>query len=285
MEEIVASAGYALGHSEREMGRLSVQARALEPFTRRMLEQAGVSRNMRVLDVGSGAGEVAFLCASLVGPAGEVIGVDRAPAAVETAAERARGAGFGNVSFLAGDPCEMPFEKPFDAVVGRLVLMHQPDPVAMLSKLSRLLRPGGIVAFQEFDIAGAHSFPPARTFEQCLKWVTAALAGAGTDTRMGLKLYSAFVAAGLPSPSMSLDAGIWGGADNPAAVMLTDVARSLLPAIEKFGIATPAQVQIDSLQQRIQAEILAAGGVAIMPLLIGAWTMLHRTSTDGTPPR
>ncbi|MGH9666924.1 MAG: class I SAM-dependent methyltransferase, partial [Bryobacteraceae bacterium] len=274
MDGTGGSAGYALGHSQREMGRLSAQARALEPFTRRMLEQAGVSRNMRVLDVGSGAGDVALLCALLVGPAGEVIGVDRAPAAVETAMERACGAGFGNVSFLAGDPCEMPFEKPFDAVVGRLVLMHQPDSVAMLRKLSRLLRPGGIVAFQEFDIAGAHSFPPAQTFEQGLQWIMAAFAGAGTDPRMGLKLYPTFVAAGLPGPSLSLDAGIWGGANNPVGPMLTDVVRSLLLAIEKFGIATPAQVQIDSLQERIQAEILAAGGVAIMPSLIGAWTRL-----------
>jgi hypothetical protein len=92
---------------------------------------------------------------------------------------------------------------------------------------------------------------------------------------MGAKLYSTFVEAGVPAPSMSLDAGIWGGGDNPAASMITEVIRSLLPVLEKSGIATAAQVEIGSLRERIQQEILAAGGVAMTPSLIGAWTKLH----------
>jgi hypothetical protein len=52
------------------------------------------------------------------------------------------------VTFLAGDPAEMPFETPFDAVVGRVVLMHQPDPVAMLRKLSRMLRRAALLLFR-----------------------------------------------------------------------------------------------------------------------------------------
>ncbi len=266
--------GYALGHSEREMRRLSAQARIFEPFTRRMITEAGVLEGMRVLDVGAGTGDVAFLCASAVGPAGQVIGVDRAQAAVETAQGRALSFGLGNVTFALGDPSEMSFEKPFDAIVGRLVLMHQPDPVVMLSKLSRLLRRGGIIAFQEFQIGGPHSFPSVPAYEQCMEWIKAAFAATGTDTQMGAKLYSAFIDAGLPPPSMSLDAGIWGGDDNPAAMMMTEVIRSLLPLLEKSGIATKEQVGINSLQDRIQREILAAGGVAMSPSLIGAWTRL-----------
>jgi ubiquinone/menaquinone biosynthesis C-methylase UbiE len=272
LDAISAGASYGLGHSKRELGRLSAQARIFEPFTRRMLEQAGVSQGMRVLDVGSGTGDVAFLCASLVGPVGEVIGMDRAPAAVETA--RARAAALENVSFALGDPGDMSCEKPFDAVVGRLVLMHQSDPVAMLRTLSRLLGRGGIIAFQEFDLSGARSFPPLQTFDQCMEWIREAFARTGTDARMGAKLYSAFIAAGLPAPSLSLDAGIWGGDDNPAAMMVAEVIHSLLPVLEKFGIAAEAQVEIGSLRERVQNEILAGGGVAIAPSLIGAWTKL-----------
>ncbi|HSM79358.1 MAG TPA: hypothetical protein VLT57_17085 [Bryobacteraceae bacterium] len=90
---------------------------------------------------------------------------------------------------------------------------------------------------------------------------------------MGMKLYSAFTGAGLPAPTLSLDAGIWGGADNPAAVMVTEVTRSLLPVL-KAGIATEAEVAIDSLQDRVQQEILAGGGVALSPPLIGCWSKL-----------
>jgi SAM-dependent methyltransferase len=272
MEAIGSGAGYALGHSRRELERLTGQATMFGPFTSRMLQQAGLSSGMRVLDVGSGAGDVAFLCEQLVGPSGEVTGIDKAHAAVETANQRARRAGLENVKFIAGDLSQISFETPFDAVVGRLVLMHQPDPVATLRRLARMVGQGGFVAFQEFDITGARSYPPAPMFEKSLEWILAAFSRAGTDTRMGLKLYSTFIAAGLPAPAMSLDAGIWGGENNPASYMLTEVVRSLLPVIESAGIATEAEVDIDSLQQRLENDILAGGGVAISPSLIGAWT-------------
>jgi protein-L-isoaspartate O-methyltransferase len=66
MDGISGGASYGLGHSERELGRLSAQARIFEPFTRRMVEQAGVSQDMRVLDVGSGTGDVAFIATNAV---------------------------------------------------------------------------------------------------------------------------------------------------------------------------------------------------------------------------
>jgi cyclopropane fatty-acyl-phospholipid synthase-like methyltransferase len=58
---------YPLGHSEHELERLNTQARYVEPVTRRFFREAGVKAGMRVLDVGSGAGDVAFLAADLVG--------------------------------------------------------------------------------------------------------------------------------------------------------------------------------------------------------------------------
>jgi len=240
-----------------------------------MLQQAGLSEGMRVLDVGTGTGDVAFLCASLVGRTGTVTGIDKSAAAIETAAGRARDAGIGNVDFVVSDAADVSFNRSFDAIVGRLVLMHQPDAAGLLRKLARLLTSGGIVAFQEFDISNAKTFPPSPSFAQCLEWIMKAFEKAGTDTRMGPKLHSAFVSAGLPPPAMSLDAGIWGGENNPAAGMVTEVVRSLLPALEKFGIATASAVQVDSLQQRLEHELAVTGGVATTPSLIGAWTRLQ----------
>src|SRR5689334_19199253 len=109
MEGTGGASVYALGHSQREIGRLSAQARVFEPFTRRMIQEAGLSQGMRVLDVGSGAGDVAFLCSTLVGPTGQVVGMDKAAAAVDAATERARSSGFDNVTFALGDPVEMAF--------------------------------------------------------------------------------------------------------------------------------------------------------------------------------
>ena len=75
---------YVLGHSDREISRLRVQARMLEPATRQFLREAGIEAGMRVLDIGSGAGDVAFLAAELVGASGEVIGCDLAAASIDT---------------------------------------------------------------------------------------------------------------------------------------------------------------------------------------------------------
>ena len=78
-------APYVFGHSEVELRRLAFQASLLNPVTRRLLVDAGVTSGMRVLDVGTGVGDVAFLVAELVGDTGSVVGVDRAPAAVAVA--------------------------------------------------------------------------------------------------------------------------------------------------------------------------------------------------------
>ena len=82
------------GSSTLRLERLSAQARLLEPFTRRMFEDAGIGPDMRVLDVGCGHGDVTLLAAEYVGPSGE-----------------------------------MAFAEPFDAVVGRAVLGYVEDPV------------------------------------------------------------------------------------------------------------------------------------------------------------
>jgi ubiquinone/menaquinone biosynthesis C-methylase UbiE len=87
---------------------------------------------MRVLDVGSGAGDVAFLAADLVGPTGQVVGVDRSAAAPARARIRAEGRSLANVTFRESELSAMTFDQPFDAAIGRYVLCFQPDPVYYL---------------------------------------------------------------------------------------------------------------------------------------------------------
>ena len=63
------------------------------------------------------------------------------------AGERRRG--LANITFQQSDFADYVPAAPLDAIVGRLVLLYQADPVAPLAALVRHLRPGGIVAFQE----------------------------------------------------------------------------------------------------------------------------------------
>jgi ubiquinone/menaquinone biosynthesis C-methylase UbiE len=141
--------GYPLGSTDAEQERLIRQAARLEALTERFFCDAGISPGQRVLDIGSGVGDVAMLAARLVGPSGEVVGIERDSRSITRAGARATEAGLHNVNFIQCDVHEVLNDKPFDAVVGRLILMFLSDPVAALRSFFRLVRPGGVLAFQE----------------------------------------------------------------------------------------------------------------------------------------
>src|SRR5215470_11189058 len=90
---------YILGHSEAEIRRLQMQAAILRPITERLLRCAGIQPGMRVLDLGSGAGDVAMLTAKLVGPSGSVVGIDRNPQVLSIATQRARSRRLQHLAF------------------------------------------------------------------------------------------------------------------------------------------------------------------------------------------
>jgi len=194
-------------------------------MTRQFFRNAGLAAGMRVLDIGSGAGDVAFLAAELVGAAGEVVGTDRSETALTSARRRAMERSLSNVSFRDGDPTMLTFDRPFDAVVGRYVLMFSPDPAAMLRGIARHLRPGGTVVFHEADWRGARSFPPAPTYDLCCDWIVKTFRKVGTSTQMGLSLHSAFLSAGLNAPTMGLQALVGGGSNSLSGLdLIADLA-------------------------------------------------------------
>src|SRR4029079_2988532 len=182
------------------------------PMTRQYFCRAGIEAGMRVLDIGSGAGDVAFLAAEIVGPTGTIVGSDRSATAVEAARARAKERNLGNVAFHECDPATSVFDRPFDAIVGRYVLMFSPDPVAMLRGIAKHLRPGGIMAFHEADWMGAASVPPAPIYDNCFRCIAETFRRVGTNPNMGLGLHSAFIKAGLPAPTMAVSA-LAGGSD------------------------------------------------------------------------
>jgi ubiquinone/menaquinone biosynthesis C-methylase UbiE len=245
---------YVLGHSDAELGRLATQARLIDPITRRFLVDAGVREGMRVLDFGTGAGDVAFLAAELVGPSGEVLGIDRAGAAVNAARDAAARRALRNVSFVEGDPAQLTFGRPFDAVIGRYVLQFQPNPGAVLGSLCLRLRPGGIVAFHEVDHQGAGSSPRVESYDRCCEAVTEALQKGGADTSMGETLAAVFAAAGLPTPTTS-QVSLEG---ESALRIIADLASTL---------GVPASFE------RMREETLACQGKIVGHTQVGAWAV------------
>lgn len=269
---VAAPAVYVLGHGGGELRRLALQAQLIDPTTRRFLHEGGISAGMRVLDVGSGGGHVSFLAADLVGPSGTVVGADRSAAAVAAATAEAAARGLSQASFVVGDPAQMSFDRPFDAVLGRFVLQFQSDPAAMLRAVAGHVRPGGVVVFHELAWTGPWSFPPVPTHEQVCAWAGETLERSGAETAMGLKLRSTFVEAGLPEPTMRAEMVMGGGArSGPLLEHVAALTETLLPAMEELGVATAADVEIDTLLARMQAETLANDSVILGRLQIGGW--------------
>ena len=264
---------YVLGHSERELERLRAQGRLLEPVTKHFLREAGIVPGMRVLDVGCGTGAVAFLVAGLVGEAGAVIATDKAPAAIASAMEAAEHQGARNVRFLAGDPAEMEFDTPFDAVVGRYVLPYQADPAAMLRRLATHLRRGGVLVFHEPDFSVVRSIPVAPLYERACRWITDTSRLSGQSWSFLDKVQPAFHEAGLPSPILQMHTLVSTGANAREWLMAVgDMVESLLPAIERLRVATADEVDIRTLRDRLWEEVTSEDRVVVGRSEIGIWT-------------
>lgn len=232
---------YILVHSDREIGRLSHQAGIVNPITRRIFLAAGLTSGMRVLDVGCGGGDVTFLVSEIVGNNGQVVGVDRAPAALAAARSRLTSHPIQNVSFREGDPSERNFEQQFDAVVGRYVLIFQTDPAATLRGITRHIRPGGVVVFHEPDWDGSRSKPQAPTYDLCCQWIVETFRRTGIETNMGIKLR----AAGLADPSMHLESVVGGTIGGLAwAHQVAELIFTMQPEIYGRGVPTPAEVDV-----------------------------------------
>lgn len=266
------SSTYVLGHSKEELDRLVAEGRFLGELSDHLLRLAGVAAGMQVLDVGCGAGDLSFLTADIVGPEGRVVGVDQSPESIATAIDRARARGQENVTFIAGDAKDVAVKQTFDAVIGRLVLMYFADPAVLVRRLAACVKPGGIVTFQEFDMDGCKSAPRCEVFEAAVERLRVTFRRVGADPRMGLKLGRVFEDAGLPPPQMRLSARVERGPDSQAYHQVTDITRTLLPAMEMTGVATAAEVRVDTLAARMRDEAVAVNATLVSPSLIGAWS-------------
>lgn len=259
--------------TQQAIDQPTLSAQAFEPHTKSVFLEAGLQPGMRVLDAWSGAGDVAFVAREIVGPYGHVTGFDHSPETIAYANGRAAARGLDNVEFVQADVESLPFGPDFDAVVGRVVLMYRLHPVEDLKALVRCLKPGGLAVFQETDLLTGKTVPAAPVIDQVRDWMLDAFARAGIELEMGHKLYQTFKAAGLNPPEMEID-GFIGGVEDVSPTLFANVVRMLVPQLEALGVASAEQIQIDTLEERMRADLAKTGGVMSTPLLIGAWARL-----------
>ena len=264
-----ARPGYALGSDEAEIARLDAQASAIALPTRLLLQIAGVGAGMRVLDLGTGLGHVAFQAAELVGPEGSVLGIDREAPLLAVAESRRT---TDTVAFAEEDALNYRDPEPFDAIVARLLLFHLPDPVAALRHHRAALRPGGLMVAIDFDCGTSRTEPPVPLLATALDWVEQAFRSAGANPRVGATLGPMLRDAGFEEVQTLGAQAYFPPESGHGPTMITGVVRSLAAQIVGQGIATEQELGLASLEERMRQQVTAANAVVLPPALVGAWS-------------
>jgi len=262
-------ATYSLGSDEAELARLDAQAEFLREPTRVLLEASGMRPGMRVLDLGTGLGHVAAAVADVVGPAGEVVGLDIDPRTLAVA--RTRAGPRPQMHFVDGDVSRWRDDRPFDAVVGRLILFHLPDPVAVLRHHLQALRPGGRVVMLDYDLGGIRTEPSDPFTDDMRGLVLAAFRAVGADPTIGSRLQEIVTEAGFEDVTGFAITRYLASHDSRGTALLSGVIRSLAPVMVAHGLTTDAELDLDTLPVRLADSLRSTGSVMVPPVLAGAW--------------
>lgn len=239
-------------------------------FTKRLFVTSGIGAGMRVLDLGCGRGDVALLAAQLVGPSGAVVGVDHDAAAVADARERARERGMTMVTFVDAALDDVELEPAsFDAIVARRVLMYLPAPVGALRHVIGALRPGGVLAVQEHDATMVPAGRPLLPLhDRVVSWMWSTVEREGGNLHMGFALASVLEDAGLAVEHVAAEAVVRAPNDPDA---LAPIVRAMLPRMIEHDVASAAEIDIDTLGQRLVDERRAARATYVTDMAFGAW--------------
>ena len=176
------------------------------------------------------------------------------------------------MEFVEGDIHDPAPGGPFDAIVGRLILMYVPDPAAVLQRQATVLRAGGLVVPIEFDIPAARALPTTPLVSQALAWVVEAFAKGGIQPALGTRLWAILREAGL-RPLGMLGIQPHFGPDDPGAITggLAGVIRTAAPLIERTGVATAEEIGVETFAQRLRDDLRMNQAVFAYPMLLSAW--------------
>ena len=258
--EYVLATGKAAAH------RLRILHNLYGSGARRVLLQAGIQPGMRVADLGCGVGMVTALLAELVGPTGQVVGVDFSGAQIAQARELAP-PGLSNVSFIEASATDtgLPHES-FDLVYCRFLLIHLTEPRQALREMYNLLKPDGILVCEDGDLTSAGSEPPSalNAFSDLFGRLGPTW---GVDYTLGRQLFQMVLAANFSKPDITYNQPV--AARGEVKRLLDLSVAEAGPAFVGAGLITSEELNHTLVEMRRLAEDETV--IAMMPRMSQVW--------------
>lgn len=215
--------------------RFSVLESRYDPVSRRALTATGLAPGWRCLEIGGGGGSLGDWLGSRVGPDGEVTVTDIHP-------DRAHSRGGpANVRVLHHDITRDPLpDAGYDLVHARLVLIHLPERLRVLERLTGALRPGGRLVLEDFDchwtpVLAAPDTDAADLFERVHSALLDLLSQAGAEPRWGLGTLSAMRRAGLADVTATTYAEAWTGGGAGVELHRANISQ-VAPRLRESGV-------------------------------------------------
>jgi SAM-dependent methyltransferase len=258
---------YLLANQPSELQRLQLQSRVWEPAGRQLLSKIGSGTGGRALDVGCGALGWLRILSEWVGPSGQVVGADIDESLLDAARSFLEAEGISNVELVVDDVFDSKLEPhSFDLVHARYLIAPLGRGPEQVASHRRLVRPGGSVALEEWDLGSWHFNPPAPAAERLIRLLSEIFAGLGGEAGRGL-------------PELLREIGI----DEPeidAHVIALGPGDPYLRLPLQFSVALEARLlerlsedELGSLRREAETELAEPGRWGTTFTLIQGWGM------------
>ena len=187
---------YLLGDSRTEAARLRAQARLWDPTAHALFDRLKIRRATRVLEIGPGAGSLhRELRRRAHGPVDAVEPSDSFTRGVHRLAARD---GFGHGQIWRANLSDVRLPRAhYDVIFARWVFLFLPDPAARVRQLAAALKPGGVLAVEDYLRETLRMVPPPTTWERFLAADRAFFETQGGDASIGARLPALYARAGL----------------------------------------------------------------------------------------
>jgi SAM-dependent methyltransferase len=257
---------YTIAGGDQGKRRLDLLAEIFQPTTLRLLQDAGLRRGDRCLDLGCGGGHVVLDMARMAGPGGFVTGLDFDPQIVELARQDAEDVGFSNVAYHVGD-AQVFDGGPFDLIYARFLLSHLGEPENVLARMRQLARPGGRIVLEDIDMSGSYCHPHHRAHARSAELYTAAVRRNGGDADLGRRLPAIALAAGLGDVHWNVFQPVH--ASGPHKHLTAVTLEKIRPAVLRHGLATDQE--IDSILTGMYSFVQDPATLVALPRIVQVW--------------